>query len=53
MIFKIYQLCPSIQKMGVIEELDTLVKMCIAHVLNGNAYEGLHKTALLYLEELQ
>jgi hypothetical protein len=52
-IKKIYELCPSITKMTLTEEYDSLVRMCIAHVLNGGAYNGIFITALSYLESLE
>ena len=47
---KIYELCPSLKNVFEhTDRIDAIVRMCIAHVLNGNAYTGLYETAIEYL----
>lgn len=48
----IYELCPSLMTMTLTEELNAVVRMCIAHVMNGGEYKGLYVTAREYLESL-
>ena len=51
---KIYELCPSLKTtFRYTDRIDAIVKMCIAHVLNGGEYVGLYDTAIEYLEGLQ
>ena len=44
---------PSLAKMEAHEEENAIVKMCIAHVLNGGEYIGFYDTAIAYMESLQ
>jgi len=50
---RIFMLCQSMKKMDVLEVEEAVVRMCIAHVLNGHAYIGMVKTAISYLESLE
>ena len=49
---RIYTLCPSLAYMEYNERVEALVRMCIAHVMNGNEYKGLYMTAQEYLETI-
>ncbi len=49
---KIFTLCPSLAYMEFTERMEAVVRMCIAHVLNGNEYKSLYVTAQEYLENL-
>ena len=48
----IFELCPTLKKMFYLDQIDALVRMCIAHVLNGNEYESIFVTSAKYLEAL-
>jgi hypothetical protein len=47
-----YTLCPSLEKLSDNELADAIVRMCIAHVLNGNAYTNVFDTAIAYLQSI-
>jgi hypothetical protein len=49
---KLFELCPSLVNMHSTDRLEALVRMCIAHVLNGHEYVGIYETAEAYLEGL-
>ena len=49
----IYELCPSLKKMEFSNVHSAIVRMCIAHVINGGAYVGFYETAKNYLESLR
>mgnify|MGYP003405464908 FL=1 len=51
-IEKIFMLCPSLALMDFDSAHSALVRMCIAHQLNGGEYHGLYETALDYLKSL-
>ena len=46
-------LCQSMKKMDAIEVEEAIIRMCIAHVLNGHAFVGRVQTAVNYLETLE
>lgn len=50
---KILDLCPTLKNMTHREQLDAVVRMCVAHVLNGGAYVGVYATAKAYLERMK
>ena len=50
---KIFDLCPSLVKVSFEAQMDAIVRMCIAHVLNGHEYTTLFDTATNYLKELK
>ena len=47
---KIFELCPSLKALSLDAQMDAVVRMCIAHVLNGGEYGGLYETATDYLK---
>ena len=49
---RIYELCPSLAYMEFEARQSALIRMCIAHALNGGAFTGLYSTAIEYLESL-
>jgi hypothetical protein len=49
---KLFELCPTIKNMHSTDRLEALVRMCIAHVLNGHEYVDIYATAEAYLEGL-
>jgi len=50
---KIFELCPSLEAAQYRDQIDAIVRMCIAHVLNGGEYVGIYLTAENYLKELK
>ncbi len=50
---KIYDYFPNLVNMSFADQQEAVVRMCIAHVLNGGSYVSLYETALEYLKGLQ
>lgn len=52
MITKIVELCPALKRHDFEHQHNAIVKMCIAHVMNGGEYIGFYETAIEYLEKV-
>ena len=48
----IYELCPSLKNLEFEDCHTAIVRMCIAHVMNGGEYNGFYETATAYLKSL-
>lgn len=46
---KIFELCPTLKALSFDAQMDAVVRMCIAHVMNGGEYNTLYETATSYL----
>ena len=50
---RLFELCPTLKRLAFDEQVDALVRMNIAHAMNGGEYVGLYETAIEYLEGLK
>jgi len=48
----IFSLCPTLKELPFDAQHSAIVRMCIAHVMNGGEYVGFYETALEYLKSV-
>lgn len=49
---EIFTLCPTLKKLSFSDSFDAVVRMNIAHVMNGGEYVGFYETAVEYLKSI-